>query len=107
MPTDKSSPTCALEMARHENRGLTGHPGLQPNASGRPKLAKALPAQLAKALPRTAVEELLDTVVQDGNSKRQTDWAERDLALVGGVDRRAVVTFSGLALGPRGGYACR
>jgi hypothetical protein len=27
-PTDKSSPTHALEMARHESRGLTGHPGL-------------------------------------------------------------------------------
>ena len=27
-PTDKSSPTRALEMARHESRGLTGHPGL-------------------------------------------------------------------------------
>ena len=28
VPTDKSSPTCASEMARHESRGLTGHPGL-------------------------------------------------------------------------------
>ena len=26
--TDKSFPTRALEMARHESRGLAGHPGL-------------------------------------------------------------------------------
>ena len=45
---------------------------------GRPKLAKALP----KALPRTAVEVLLETVAQDHDSKRQTDWAERDLAII-------------------------
>jgi integrase/recombinase XerC len=45
---------------------------------GRPKLAKALP----KALPRTAVEALLETVAQDQDSKRQTDWAERDLAII-------------------------
>ena len=45
---------------------------------GRPKLAKPLP----KALPRTAVEALLETVAQDQNSRRQTDWAERDLALI-------------------------
>jgi integrase/recombinase XerC len=45
---------------------------------GRPKLAKALP----KALPRTAVKALLETVAQDHNSKRQTDWAERDLAII-------------------------
>lgn len=45
---------------------------------GRPKLAKALP----KALPRTAVEALLETVAQDRDSKRQTDWAERDLAAI-------------------------
>jgi integrase/recombinase XerC len=45
---------------------------------GRPKLAKALP----KALPRTAVEALLETVAQDRDSKRQTDWAERDLAII-------------------------
>ena len=44
---------------------------------GRPKLAKSLP----KALPRTAVEALLETVAQDQGSKRQTDWAERDLAI--------------------------
>jgi integrase/recombinase XerC len=44
----------------------------------RPKLAKSLP----KALPRTAVEALLETVAQDQNSKRQTNWAERDLALI-------------------------
>jgi integrase/recombinase XerC len=36
---------------------------------GRPKLAKPLP----KALPRPAVEALLETVVQDQGSKRQTD----------------------------------
>ncbi len=45
---------------------------------GRPKLAKALP----KALPRTAVEALLETVAQDRDSKHQTDWAERDLAII-------------------------
>jgi len=45
---------------------------------GRPKLAKALP----KALPRTAVEALLETVAQDHDSKRRTDWAERDLAII-------------------------
>jgi integrase/recombinase XerC len=45
---------------------------------GRPKLAKALP----KALPRTAVEALLETVAQDRDSKRRTDWAERDLAII-------------------------
>jgi integrase/recombinase XerC len=45
---------------------------------GRPKLAKSLP----KALPRTAVEALLETVAQDRGSKRQTDWAERDLAII-------------------------
>jgi integrase/recombinase XerC len=45
---------------------------------GRPKLAKALP----KALPRTAVEALLETVAQDQGSKRQTDWVERDLAII-------------------------
>jgi integrase/recombinase XerC len=45
---------------------------------GRPKLAKALP----KALPRAAVKALLETVAHDRESKRQTDWAERDLALI-------------------------
>ena len=45
---------------------------------GRPKLAKSLP----KALPRNAVEALLETVAQDRDSKRQTDWAERDLAII-------------------------
>ena len=44
---------------------------------GRPKLAKPLP----KALPRSAVEALLETVTQDRDSNRQTDWAKRDLAL--------------------------
>src|SRR5258708_6860461 len=45
---------------------------------GRPKLAKPLP----KSLPRNAVEALLGTVVEDQHSQRQTDWAERDLALI-------------------------
>jgi integrase len=45
---------------------------------GRPKLAKPLP----KALPCSAVEALLDTIAPDRESKRQTDWAERDLALI-------------------------
>jgi integrase/recombinase XerC len=45
---------------------------------GRPKLAKALP----KALPRTAVEALLEAVAHDRESQRQTDWAERDLAII-------------------------
>ncbi len=45
---------------------------------GRPKLAKPLP----KALPRTAVEALLETVAQDHASRRQIDWAERDLAII-------------------------
>jgi integrase len=45
---------------------------------GRPKLARPLP----KTLPRTAVEALLETVAHDEGSKRQTDWAERDLALI-------------------------
>ncbi len=45
---------------------------------GRPKLAKLLP----KALPRTAVEALLETVAHDQGSQRQTDWAERDLAII-------------------------
>ena len=45
---------------------------------GRPKLARPLP----KALPRAAVEALLETVAEDRVSKRQTDWAERDLAII-------------------------
>ena len=45
---------------------------------GRPKLPKTLP----KALPRTAVDTLLETVARDIESKRETDWAERDLALI-------------------------
>ena len=45
---------------------------------GRPKLAKPLP----KALPRSAVEALLEAVAQDRNLVRQTDWAERDLAII-------------------------
>ena len=46
---------------------------------GRPRLAKPLPP---KSLPRSAVEALLEAVAQDRESKRQTDWAERDLALI-------------------------
>lgn len=45
---------------------------------GRPKLAKPLP----KALPRDAIEALLGGVSEDRESKRQTDWAERDLAII-------------------------
>lgn len=45
---------------------------------GRPKLAKTLP----KSLPRTAVNTLLEAVAQDVDSKRETDWTERDLALI-------------------------
>ncbi|MGV0812816.1 tyrosine-type recombinase/integrase [Mycolicibacterium boenickei] len=45
---------------------------------GRPKLPRSLP----KALPRAAVEALLETVAKDFDSTRQTDWAERDLAIV-------------------------
>ncbi len=45
---------------------------------GRPKLARPLP----KALPRTAVQALLEAVARDEGSTRQTDWAERDLALI-------------------------
>ena len=45
---------------------------------GRPKLARSLP----KALPRTAVEALLETVAHDEGSRRQIDWAERDLAII-------------------------
>jgi integrase/recombinase XerC len=45
---------------------------------GRPNLARAVP----KALPRTAVEAVLETVAQDRRLKRETDWAERDLAII-------------------------
>lgn len=45
---------------------------------GRPKLPRSLP----KALPRAAVGALLQAVAEDMGSKRQTDWAERDLALI-------------------------
>ncbi|MDT5057311.1 MAG: integrase/recombinase XerC [Mycobacterium sp.] len=45
---------------------------------GRPKLAKPLP----KALPRTTIEALLETVADDQDSTRRTEWAERDLALI-------------------------
>ncbi|BBX25690.1 tyrosine-type recombinase/integrase [Mycolicibacterium alvei] len=45
---------------------------------GRPKLARSLP----KALPHTAVGALLQAVADGADSKRQTDWAERDLAII-------------------------
>ena len=45
---------------------------------GRPKLASALP----KALPRTAIQALLEAIGPDRGSQRQTDWAERDLAII-------------------------
>jgi len=45
---------------------------------GRPKIAKSLP----KALPRSAAEALVETVREDEGSTRQTDWPERDLALI-------------------------
>lgn len=45
---------------------------------GRPKLARSLP----KALPRAAVGALLHAVAEDVGSPRQTDWAERDLAII-------------------------
>lgn len=45
---------------------------------GRPKMAKDLP----KALPRSAIEALLETVAEDRDSQRQTDWSERDLAII-------------------------
>ena len=45
---------------------------------GRPKLPNSLP----KALPPTAIHALLGTVASDHDSKRQTDWPERDLALI-------------------------
>jgi integrase/recombinase XerC len=45
---------------------------------GRPRLARPLP----KALPRNAVEALLESIAQDLESKRRTDWGERDLALI-------------------------
>jgi integrase/recombinase XerC len=45
---------------------------------GRPKLVKALP----KALPRSAVEALVEAVARDDDSMRQTNWAERDLAII-------------------------
>jgi integrase/recombinase XerC len=45
---------------------------------GRRKLTRPLP----KALPHTAVEALLETAARDRDSERQTDWAERDLAII-------------------------
>ncbi|WP_237167083.1 tyrosine-type recombinase/integrase, partial [Mycolicibacterium fortuitum] len=45
---------------------------------GRPKLARPLP----KALPRAAVGALLQTVAEDVDLVRKTDWAERDLAII-------------------------
>jgi hypothetical protein len=62
---------------------------------GRPKLARPLP----KVIPRTAVQALLETVARDEGSKRQTEWAERDLALIlsNNIFRRIVsVSASGL-----------
>jgi len=53
--------------------------GRQPHATRRATQAgQAAP----KALPRTAVEALLETVAHDQGSQRQTDWAERDLAII-------------------------
>src|SRR6188472_2682512 len=43
---------------------------------------RSWPGRSPKALPRTAVQALLETVARDEGSKRQTDWAERDLALI-------------------------
>ncbi|MGB5797205.1 MAG: tyrosine-type recombinase/integrase [Mycolicibacter algericus] len=46
---------------------------------GRPKLAKSLP----RALPRPAVQALLGAVAKDDrDAERQTDWPERDLAII-------------------------
>lgn len=45
---------------------------------GKPKVAKTLP----RALPPAAVRALLDTITQGVGSTRQTDWAERDLAII-------------------------
>lgn len=45
---------------------------------GKPKLAKTLP----RALPQAAVGALLDAVAQEMGSAKQTDWAERDLAII-------------------------
>lgn len=45
---------------------------------GRPKLPRSLP----KALPHAAVGALLQAVTDDVGSTRQTDWAERDLAII-------------------------
>jgi integrase/recombinase XerC len=53
---------------------------------GRPELTKPVP----KALPRSAIEALLQTVAQDRESKRQTDWAERDLAIILTANMRTI-----------------
>lgn len=45
---------------------------------GRPRLARSLP----KALPRGAVGALLNSVADNNDSARKTDWAERDLAII-------------------------
>jgi len=45
---------------------------------GRPKIAKTLP----KAIDGDAVEQLLAAIAADADSRRRTDWPERDRALV-------------------------
>ncbi len=63
---------------------------------GPPKLAKTLP----KPLPRTAVTTLLETVVRDSDLRRETNWAERDLAIIlpacwpGGAPKRCKSSVS-------------
>ncbi len=59
----------------YANEQITSNPMM---LVGRPKLPKSLP----KALPRPVVDALLQAVTQDTDSKRVTDWAERDLALM-------------------------
>jgi hypothetical protein len=55
-----------------------------PNPSSLPSLTLAGedPESFPKALPRSAVEALVETVTQDRESERQTDWTESDLALI-------------------------
>lgn len=45
---------------------------------GRPKIAKTLP----KAIDADAVAQLLATIAADAESRRRSDWAERDRAIV-------------------------
>ena len=45
---------------------------------GRPKLAKTLP----KALPTDSVAALLATLTTDPQSRRRSDWVERDRVLI-------------------------